>query len=219
MISTSSLPRLPKSLTAALTALSIAAAATVSPSAHAGSCTSAAKVFSDIWDKYGVYAVAAGCAAGSAAAGGLTFTTCFTNANTYAAITEQMVTFWNDSANNSWSTIGPRRLEFNKTLTGTIVGPTERLFVTETPVDKDSVTITVKKTDGKQENNITICKIDQTNKCTVVGTYTFANGDSNIGKEYTKTITGTRGYLIVVHTAAAKANLNEFHYSIKATKK
>lgn len=207
---------LPRSILALTTALSLAAAATISPAAQASDCKSATMIASDLWSEFGKIATAAGCAVASSQ--GVDYSKCYSDVTKYTTLAGKMVTFFNGSHSSNWSTIGPRELEYSKNLTGTIVGPTERMFISSAPSDVDSVTFTIKKTDGKQENNIHLCAYDSKGNCTSLASYTFENGNDNVGKTWTKTVTGVKGKILGVHLAAAKVNANEFSYTLKAVK-
>ena len=200
----------------ALAAL-VAGSTLVATNASAGNCNSATSVFSDLWAKFAKSATEAGCKA-AASNGDVDYKACFDSATKYEKIAADMVKYWNDSAANGWATLGPRRLVFGTTATGTIESVSERLFITETPLDKDTVDLDITKTDGKEEVNLTICKVDKTKSCTTLKEYTFEGGSANTGKTVSYRLTGVKGSIVSVHLAAAKANVRSFSYKIKATK-
>ena len=78
---------------------------------QAQDCGSAASVTGDIWTEHELAIRALGCVFGP---------TC--TLVEIAGYTDRMITLWNSLVGNSWAHIGPRRLGFNKTHTGTVVG-------------------------------------------------------------------------------------------------
>src|SRR3978361_2096932 len=106
-----------------------------------------------------------------------------------------MITFFNAVANNKWATLGPRRLEYGTNQQGTLVSTGGRLFISPAPLDKNSVTIRIKKLDGKAEASVVICKIDYSGNVTKLEEFTFADGDDNVGQVITKTVTGVENTL------------------------
>jgi hypothetical protein len=54
------------------------------------------------------------------------------------------------------ATIGPRSLTFGEKANGTVLGQTTRVF-TLPPSNKETVTITIKKIDGKAKTGISVC--------------------------------------------------------------
>ena len=88
-------------------------------------CRSGAQVFGDVYEKWGAVIIATGCVVGvNAGTGGVAMPVtlkCISNAKKYAEATEDMVKFFNQQANNGRWTIGPRRIEWGKAQTGTVV--------------------------------------------------------------------------------------------------
>lgn len=184
-------------------------------------CQSAAQVFSDIYEKWGAVIIATGCVVGvNAGTGGVAMPAtlqCITNANKYAEATEEMVKFFNSGANNGRWTIGPRRIEWGKIQTGSVISTASRVFISPAPVDKDSITVKVKKVDGKAQADIIICKVDEKGKFTKLAQIEFAEGDNNTGQEITKTVSGVKGHLVQVRIDADSV-IRKFEYELKVTK-
>ncbi|MCA9711237.1 MAG: hypothetical protein KDK70_35695 [Myxococcales bacterium] len=182
-------------LSLALATFAVPAAVLATPStAHAGDCGSVASVTADIWDEYG---------------------SLLSNLP-YADKVAKMISFWNKMAGGSWATIGPRRLEYSTNLNGTILGPTDRVFIAETPTDKDSVEIRIEKLDGKAKTSFTVCKVDSAGNKYKLWDVTADNG--NYTKTWTKTVSGVKDRIVTVHFHGHSAT-NKFKYELRATKK
>ena len=108
-----------------------------------------------------------------------------------------MVKFWNDMAGNSWAKIGPRHFEFANTTKGTIQSVGKRTWVSAAPAGSDSVSVTIKKTDGKGSVRYNICTMDpKTKKPVRVGFGEFDKGDGT--ESQTKTIKGASRKFVFV---------------------
>ena len=199
--------------------------------ANAQRCESFAQIFTDVWKKWGETIIKVGCvvkaaATTSAAApvtGGASVaatitlsTTCIKNATKYKEAAEAMVILFNALADNGQATLGPRRIEFGNNQQGTLVGPSNRTFVSVYPMDKNSVTFKVKKIefDGKVE--AVICKIDGEGKMTNLAVFNFT-GDEKDGTEIVKTVTGVENHLVQIRLNGQSA-AKRFHYQFIATK-
>lgn len=195
--------------------------ATATKECREDKCRSAVQVFGDIYEKWGAVIIATGCvAAVNVGTGGVAMAstlTCVKNATKYAEATEQMVKFFNERANNSRWTIGPRRIEWGKVQTGTVISTASRVFISAAPVDKDSITVKVKKNDGKAQADIIICKVDEKGRFVKLAQVEFAEGDANVGQEITKTVSGVQGHLVQVRIDADSA-VRKFEYQLKVTK-
>lgn len=163
-------------------------------SAHAGDCGSVSSVTADLWSEFGTLA-----------------------ANLpYASKVDAMIKFWNTMAGDGWGHIGPRRLVYGTNLAGTIVGPTDRVFIAETPTNESSVEIKIKKLDGKAKTSVTVCKVDGAGNKVKVWDFTADNG--NYTKTWTKTVSGVKDQIVTVHLHGHSAT-NKFKYTVRATKK
>ena len=182
-------------LTLSLMTAAVPATMLVAPNtAQAGECGSVASVTSDLWDKYGKLA----------------------SNLPYAEKVDEMIKFWNSMAGNSWAKIGPRRLDYGTNLDGTVVGPTTRVFVAETPTNTDKVEIKLNKLDGKAKTSVTVCKVDKSGRKTKLWDFTADNG--NYTKTWTKTLSGVKDELVTVNIVGHSAT-NKFKYTLRATKK
>ncbi len=184
-------------------------------------CRSFAQIFADVYDKWGAVMIATGCVvAVNAGTGGVAMAAtlnCIKNAEKYAEAVEKMVKFFNENAGNSRWKIGPRRIEWGTVQTGAVISTASRVFVSAAPIDKDSVTIKVKKTDGKAQADIIICKVDEKGNFVKLAQVEFAEGNDNIGEEITKTVSGVKGHLVQVRIDADSA-IKKFEYQLKVTK-
>ncbi|MHC4106424.1 MAG: hypothetical protein ACYSR9_15900 [Planctomycetota bacterium] len=163
---------------------------------YAQNCNSAASVVADIWGKVHEVSYQAGCrivtevvtlgngsAREDSRSGSVTlsnpvdavsnYSDCFDTVAKLSNLNSKLVTFWNSKVNNSWATIGPRRLTMEDNHTGNLVGTGGRKFVTFPLFDRNSVTITIDETGGKGKTSVTVCKIDADNQKTNIGTKWF----------------------------------------------
>lgn len=177
-------------LTAAVSTSMLAAPST----ANAGDCGSVASVTSDLWSKYGQLA----------------------SNLPYADKVDEMIKFWNQMAGNSWAHIGPRRLDYGTNLAGTVVGPTDRVFIAAAPTNKSSVEVKINKLDGKAKTSVTVCKVDAAGNKVKLWDFTADNG--NYTKTWTKTVSGMQDQILTVHLHGHSAT-NKFKYTVRATKK
>ncbi len=188
---------------------------------RADNCKSVAQIFGDVYEKWGAVIIATGCvAAVNVGTGGVALPAtlnCIKNAKKYAEAVEAMVKFFNQNAGNSRWKIGPRQIEWGKVQTGTVVSTASRVFVSAAPVDKDSVTIKVKKIEGEAQTDIIICKVDEKGNFIKLAQVEFAKGDNNEGQVITKTVTGVKGFLVQVRIDADSV-VKKFEYQLTVSK-
>jgi hypothetical protein len=184
-------------------------------------CRSAAQVFGDVYEKWGAVIIATGCvAAVNVGTGGVAMAAtlnCIKNSTKYAESVEQMVSFFNLAMNNNRWTIGPRRLEWGKMQTGAVVSTFSRVFISAAPVDKDSITVKVKKVEGKAQADIIICKVDDKGNFIKIAQIEFDKGNDNEGEVITKTVSGVKGHLVQVRIDADSV-ARKFEYQLTVTK-
>jgi hypothetical protein len=194
---------------------------TAIPTAQAETCKSPGQIFGDTYKKWGEVMIVAGCVtAETLATGGLTLPLtlqCIKKVDKYAKAAEDMVKFFNVMANNSWATIGPRRIEYGNTQTGTLVSTISRVFISPAPVDKDSLTFKVKKLEGKAKVTVVICKVDHKGDMTKLSEFEFDKGEDNAGQEISRTVSGVQGYMVQVRLDADSV-AKEFKYNLRVTK-
>lgn len=183
-------------------------------------CRSAAQVFGDLYKKWGEVAIATGCVVGvNAGTGGIAFPAtlqCIGKADKYAKAVEDMVRFFNANADNGRWTIGPRKIDWNKPQTGAVVSTFSRVFVSAAPVDKDSITVKVKKIDGKAKADVIICKVDDKGNFINLATIEFDKTDG-AGEEITRTVSGVKGHFVQVRIDADSV-VKKFEYKLTVSK-
>lgn len=184
-------------------------------------CRSAAQVFGDVYEKWGAVIIATGCvAAVNVGTGGVAMAAtlnCIKNSTKYAEAAEEMVKFFNQAMNNNRWTIGPRRMEWGKIQTGSVVSTFSRVFISAAPVDKDSITVKVKKVEGKAQADIIICKVDDKGNFIKIGQLEFDKGNDNEGEVITKTFSGVKGHLVQVRIDADSV-AKKFEYQLTVSK-
>ena len=184
-------------------------------------CRSAAQVFGDLYKKWGEAAIASGCVAGvTAATGGIGLAAtleCIKRADKYAKAAEDMVRFFNAAADNGRWTIGPRRIEWGKAQTGTVVSTFSRVFISAAPVDKDAITVKVRKIDGRAQADVIVCKIDEKGNFIKLAQFEFDRGAGTGGEEITRTVTGVKGHLVQVRIDADSV-VSKFEYRLTVSK-
>ncbi len=184
-------------------------------------CRSAAQVFSDVYEKWGAVIIATGCVVGvNAGSGGLAMAatlTCIKNAKKYAEALEQMVKFFNERAGSSRWKIGPRKMEWGSVQSGKVVSTLSRVFISAAPVDQDSVTVKIKKVDGRAQADIIICMVDEKGNFVKLAQVEFAEGNDNVGQVITKTVNGVKGHLFQVRIDADSA-VKTFEYQLTVSK-
>ena len=199
----------------ALMGLLLGSVALAAGPARAAGCDSAAKVMSDIWGEYDDVFKKLGCAVVTVASdGSVPPNACMDAADKAAKVAEDMISFWNRMANNSWATIGPRELPLGDTVKGKLVSTGGRVFVSTQPLNDDQVVLKIDKTDGKAKTSVTVCK-DYRGTKTKLWEFTIPNG-KDLG-HWSRTLTGMKGRVLTVHLDA-KSVTNTMSYELKASK-
>jgi hypothetical protein len=178
-------------------------------SANAQSCKSAPSVVSDLNKEVMRVLKTRGCNPGN-------FPSCLTNPGTYAHLTSQMVKFWNRKA-NSWSRIGPRRLNFDNWEQGRIVSTGGRMYISPVPSNKNTLQVNINELDGKGKTSYVICKVDRNGRYTKLKTGWFNeinSQKSNKRETRSHTISGVKGYLVTIHFDGKSVG-NSFQYKVR----
>jgi hypothetical protein len=197
--------------------LAVALLLSISNQSQAQNCNSAASVVADIWSKVHDVAIQGGCIAADAA-GYVNYDACFNTVTKINDLTGKLVTFWNSKVNNSWATIGPRKLDLNQWHTGNIVGTTGRKFVSFPVLNANSITVTIEETGGKGKTSATVCKINAAGIKTNIGTQWFNDDQAAKNKSNeinTFTINGAKNQIITIHLDGKSVG-NSFNYKLKA---
>lgn len=180
--------------------------------AQAQGCSSATKVFSDLNKKLVAVTKKYGCAAtGKVYAGA-----CLTAVSTYDKMSKEMVSYWNGHSRN-WSTIGPRRIDFNKWQQGRIVSTGGRMFISAVPANKNTMTVDIKEIDGKGKTSYAVCKVDRYGNTVNLKTGWFnkeKKGKDNKRQSRSFTISGVKGYLVTIHFDGKSVG-NTFQYQVR----
>ncbi|MCB0699611.1 MAG: hypothetical protein H6551_11540 [Chitinophagales bacterium] len=173
-----------------ITALLLFVTIAISSTGYAQQCKSPAKWFADtyaVFEKYG-------------------------GSHKYATAAKMAIKFINSNT-NGWGKIGPRSLALPGSANGTLQGLGDRTFIT-VPCNKNSVTITVKKTGGQAKAEVTICSYNTSGKGGKnLHVYSFKPGPGNASKSFK--VDGVNGKMISVRMNGQTAT-KKFEYSISA---
>jgi hypothetical protein len=129
---------------------------------------------------------------------------------------DEGVKIWNKLAGDkSWAKIGPRRMDFGEWNTGTLLGPTERMFVSGIPA-VNPVEIDFHKLDHDGKVKVVICKIPDKGKggAKVVKSFTVEPGAPK-GLVKTVKIPAAKGNIITV-VLHGKSATNKLKYKVRA---
>jgi len=127
----------------------------------------------------------------------------------------QVLALWNRIANNGPLTVGPREAVYNQVQHGSVQSQGDRRFLAA-PSDKGSVTLSVKKVDGKSKLILSICKVDGNGNPTLLDTFTFQS-DAPAGQEYKKTFSGVLGHGFDIFLDG-RGGLTKFEFDLKLSK-
>jgi len=159
-------------------------------------CSSAASAVAAMWNSYGVWSPDV-------------------TVQAYGVLATDAIRKWNQQAGSSWASIGPRNLSLkNRSSNGTILGQTNRTFVT-VPSRANTIKITIRKTDGRAKTGVTICTQSKNGTRRTVKSYTFNNSKQAASKVFT--IPNAKGKVISVNMRNYSVG-NKFKYTIKASK-
>lgn len=176
-----------------LALVSLGLSASLGSVAHAQSnCNSAGSVVSAIWTRFGERLKAKNCKDAE---------TCLANAQKKEELVKEMIAFWNEQAQGSWATLGPRPLivggGYND---GKVVLGTSRLFVMrDTVAEGDTTELKITKQGGGGAK-VSLAHYDG-KACSQGTDVTFAKGDKD-GTVKTLKLTGTKGKVVYVKVDA-----------------
>ncbi len=127
---------------------------------------------------------------------------------------DQGVKIWNKLAGDkSWAKIGPRRMDFEKWNKGTLLGPTERMFISGIPA-VNPVEVDFHKLDHAGKVKVVICKVPKKGKAVAVKSFEVAP-DARKGKIKTVRIDDAKGHIITV-VLHGKSATNKLQYKVRA---
>ena len=179
---------------------------------RAQGCKSATAVFSDLNAKLTGLMKKHGCEL----SGPSYADACLDAVSKYDKISREMVSYWNKNA-RSWSTIGPRRLDFGEWNQGRIVSTGGRMFISTMPARKNTMTVDIKEIDGKGKVSYAICKVDRHGNCITLKTGFFnENSKAKSNKRQSRSITlnNVKGRLLTIHFDGKSVG-NTFQYQVK----
>lgn len=184
----------------------------------AQSCRKAPSVVADLNQEIARKLIKLGCGISAANKGGdtQTFINCIADAEKYRQLTEQMVAYWN-GRKNSWSTIGPRRLNFGQYEHGRLVSTGGRIYISCVPSNKSTLTVDIDELEGKGKTNFVVCKVDRRGNYTQLRTGWFNDTSDRKEKKDEKrsfSISGVKGHLISVHFDGKSVG-NTFQYKVR----
>ncbi len=108
---------------------------------------------------------------------------------------------------------GDRILFVGELQNGNLLAGTNRTFQSGIPLDKDSLSVTVNKTDGRNGAIVKICAADENGTLKRVGTLNFAE-DNNTGSKST-TVTGVKGKVVRISIESFGGAAKTFKYTLK----
>lgn len=111
---------------------------------------------------------------------------------------------------------GDRILLVGESQDGNLLAGANRGFQTVAPLDKDSLTIKVNKTDGGNGALVKICSVDENGNQKRIGTINFAE-DNKTGTE-TATVTGVQGKIVRVDIHSFGSVVKKFKYTLTTSK-
>ena len=108
---------------------------------------------------------------------------------------------------------GDRILFVGEAQNGNLLAGANRTFQGGAPMPKDTLTVEVNKTDGKNAAIVKICAVDKDGNVSRVGTLNFAE-NADEGKQST-VVTGVEGKVIRIEIASFGSAVKNFKYTLK----
>lgn len=184
-------------------------------------CQSTYEVVGALWKKYGEVAKKFGCAvAGTVTTNPELIPECIRAADKVEEVCDDMISGWNSLVGtSSFATLGPRMLDPGTEYAGTLIGPTERKYVSQIPLHAERGRVRLSERDGKAKTAVEIYLMDSDGHCTTVGNY-LLNEDNTEKKDVyqtiDKTFSGAMGKYVIVHLKGYSV-LDKFKYTLKLT--
>jgi len=127
----------------------------------------------------------------------------------------QIKKHWQTIAGNSSAKMGPRQMPLdNSKVTGVVVGPTQRTFISP-PSKHSKLEIKLDKVSGKAKTDLFICVHPVKGSSKQLKEYRFENGKGNKTKKFT--INDVKGKMISV-VIKGKSVGNTFGYQLRVKK-
>jgi hypothetical protein len=111
---------------------------------------------------------------------------------------------------------GDRILLVGETQNGNLIAGADRGFQTVAPLDSNSLTIKLNKTDGGNGALVKICSVDENGTQKRIGTLNFAENNETGEKEVT--VTGVQGKIVHVDIHSFGGVVKKFKYTLKTSK-
>jgi hypothetical protein len=128
---------------------------------------------------------------------------------------EKGIKSWNKIVGDkSWAKIGPRRLDFEEWNNGTLIGSTERLFLSGIPA-VNPVVVDFHKLDGEGKVTVVVCRDPEKGKTREVATFTI-DSKTKKGKVRSIKIPNAKGHVISV-VLHGKSFSKKLKYKVRAT--
>jgi hypothetical protein len=111
---------------------------------------------------------------------------------------------------------GDRILLVGETQNGNLLAGANRGFQTVAPLDSDTLTVKINKTDGGNGALVKICSVDETGAMKRVGTINFAENNETGAQE--AKITGVKGKIVRVDIHSFGGVAKKFKYTLTTSK-
>ena len=172
--------------------------------ANGGSCTTVANVTSTVWKHAGPTVKQALNTSGPYGA----------TAAKALQLIDEGIKIWNKIVGDqTWAKVGPRRMDFDRWNQGTLIGPTERMFVSSIPA-VNPVTVDVNKLDNDGEVKVVVCKVPERGKAEAVSTFTIDKSTKK-GQVRSIEIGNAKGHVISV-VLHGKSLAKSLKYKVRA---
>ena len=153
--------------TLSLVAVLAAASVTGTHAAEAQNCNSGTKILASLWAKWGEGIKSNKCKGNEG---------CSEDLAKKESLVKDMITFWNEQAQGSWATIGPRQMQIDAGINdGKVIAGLARLWVTPSAFEHENYEIRVTK-QGGHSAKITASRFDGTN-CLAASVVSFDKDD------------------------------------------
>lgn len=177
---------------------------TVATAKTTGSCSTVADTGSKVWKHTGPTVRAAMTSSGPFGA----------TAAKALKLVQDGIKVWNKLAGDkSWAKIGPRRMDYGEWNTGTLIGPTERMFISGIPA-VNPVKLEFHKLDFDGEVRVVVCKVPEKGKAQELRTFTV-NSKTKKGLVKSFTLNQAKGHLITV-VLHGKSVAKKLKYKVRA---
>ncbi len=137
-----------------------------------------------------------------------------------AKFAKEVVSAWNSIVGNSAAKIGARQFKLGKGGNGTIVGSTQRMWVSDSIATSNSLTVKVNEQAGQAKMNVNVCVVDLKGGKPKLKKQVVFNGSKkekkNTSESKTIKVKGVKGKIVMVKISAARATTNKFKYKFTA---